>query len=516
MSHDYPIVVMSFNRPQYLEPVLQSLSAQADCRITERVVALFQDGAVNRISGNSYAEQKDIDACVQLFQRHFPLGTIFRSSENLGVSLNFERAENYVFDTLKAEAAIFLEDDLVLSPFYITSLERVLTFALSDERVGYVAVYGHHRTPLTLQHENPGKFVLLEHNWGFGLTRRQWMRNKAYVDPYLDLVRQFDYKFRDATRIHELFATWGLGCPGDSQDVAKTLACCLTGAVKLNTQACLGKYIGVTGLHMKAEWYHRLGYEQTEMFPSPVTDLEPLSSVTYNEIFQAQMQWATEKPCLCRVTSTAKSIESRTETLKSASPEMPTPEIPLRMSAAEASLFNKKLDATTYYLEWGAGGSTLAAIRSKAQKIVSIETDPVWIERLRQLDEIQRAIDRGRLIVRHVDVGPVGEWGVPLGQEKITNWPRYAIDPFVTTDFNFDLILVDGRFRIHCLIAVANCAAPEAQIFLHDYQFRHGYTIADKYFDTIERVDSSTVLRVRKDINYRSLYIDLINSLFQA
>ena len=190
-------------------------------------------------------------------------------------------------------------------------------------------------------------------------------------------------------------------------------------------------------------------------------------------------------------------------------------DFPLRMSPAEAGLFGDLLSSATYYLEWGSGGSTLAAVRSKARQIVSVETDRAWIDRLRQNGEIAAALNSNRLVFRHVDVGKVGQWGMPSGDERIRNWPRYAIEPFVATDLNFDLILVDGRFRMHCLLAAANCAE-NASVFLHDYMFRHAYTIADKYFDTLRRVDSGVVLKPRHNVNRRALYIDLITSLFDA
>jgi len=193
------------------------------------------------------------------------------------------------------------------------------------------------------------------------------------------------------------------------------------------------------------------------------------------------------------------------------SPEL---DLPLRMSQAEAALFEKLLSTGKCYLEWGSGGSTLAAVRSNVRQIVSVETDSAWIERLKKHEEISQAITSNRLILRHVDIGPVGQWGVPMGPEKIRNWPRYALDPFVATDLDFDVILVDGRFRAHCLLAVANCANANAAVFLHDYALRHQYTIADKYFDTIDRVDSAVILKRRPKVNCRSLYIDLVSSLF--
>jgi|SRR5579884_47072 len=189
-------------------------------------------------------------------------------------------------------------------------------------------------------------------------------------------------------------------------------------------------------------------------------------------------------------------------------------DFPLHMSPAEAALLNELMQAARFYLEWGSGGSTLAAVRSNIGQIVSVETDAAWIERLRQHQEIASAVSANRLIFRHVDIGPVGHWGVPASESKIRTWPQYALDPFISTDFDYDLILVDGRFRNHCLLAVVNCASDKSLIFLHDYMFRHSYTVADKYFDTIRRVDTGILLKKRVNINYRSLYIDLINSLF--
>jgi hypothetical protein len=189
-------------------------------------------------------------------------------------------------------------------------------------------------------------------------------------------------------------------------------------------------------------------------------------------------------------------------------------DFPLHMSPAEAALLNELMQTARFYLEWGSGGSTLAAARSNIEQIVSVETDAAWIERLKQHQEIASAVSVNRLTFRHVDIGPVGQWGVPVGESKIRTWPQYALDPFVSTDFDYDLILIDGRFRNHCLLAVVNCVSNKSLIFLHDYTFRYSYTIADKYFDTIKHVDTVVLLKKRSHINYRSLYIDLINSLF--
>jgi hypothetical protein len=292
-----PIAILSFNRPDYLRRVLESLTGQDGGRLEERAIVLFQDGARNAISGAERARESEIDACVELFRTAFPAGRIERSPTNIGVALNFERAETHVFETLDADAAIFLEDDLVLAPAYLRALEALIEIARRDERIGYVAAYGHHWVPLSEQRKQPGRYVLLEHNWGFALPRRQWLRNKPYVDQYLALVRDVDYRERPRRDIHRLYHGWGMGCPGDSQDVTKTMACCLTGAVKLNTTTCLGRYIGEQGLHMNPAEFVRRKYPLTELFVDPLPDFPPLTDADYDRVFAPQHRWAVERPC---------------------------------------------------------------------------------------------------------------------------------------------------------------------------------------------------------------------------
>ncbi|HEU4825046.1 MAG TPA: hypothetical protein VFS85_01120, partial [Dongiaceae bacterium] len=97
-------------------------------------IHLFQDGAVNRYSGVRYADDSAIEACVRLFREVFPRGHVHASVPNIGTCENFLRAERFAFVTLKAPVAYFFEDDLVLSPHYVSALD-VLRRALCGRRV---------------------------------------------------------------------------------------------------------------------------------------------------------------------------------------------------------------------------------------------------------------------------------------------------------------------------------------------------------------------------------------------
>ena len=77
----------------------------------------------------------------------FPNGAVFESNDNLGIAMNFDRAERYVFEILSADAAIFFEDDMIISPVYLEVLGRLIERALEDERIGYVAAFGNFAAP---------------------------------------------------------------------------------------------------------------------------------------------------------------------------------------------------------------------------------------------------------------------------------------------------------------------------------------------------------------------------------
>jgi len=297
IARPWPIAVMSFNRPNYLSQVLQSVVEQEVDNISEHPIYLFQDGGYNKASNTERAAQSDIDACIELFKKMIPWGKVIRSDRNLGVALNFDRAEKEIFESLDSEVGIFLEDDLVMQPHYLSTLESMIDLARADDRVAYVSVYGNHRLSLSAQASAPGRFFLLEHNWAFALTRRQWLKNKPYVDAYLNIIRGHDYRERPRSEIYRLYHSWGVGCPGDSQDVTKTIACCLNKNVKLNIRACLGKYIGEQGLHMNSKLYRERKYEETQLYPGLIEKLEVLTPQDFDRIFAVQMKWATERPC---------------------------------------------------------------------------------------------------------------------------------------------------------------------------------------------------------------------------
>jgi len=112
----------------------------------------------------------------------------------------------------------------------------------------------------------------------------------------------------------------------------------------------------------------------------------------------------------------------------------------------------------TNYREFGSGGSTVqAATKFKnIQKIVVSESDKKFVHYLLGRSDLKREVASGRLVMRHADVGPVGEWGVPKDRSRVKQWPAYSSYNNSLSEFNppfwFDMVFVDGRFRVACLL----------------------------------------------------------------
>lgn len=281
---------MSFNRPELLAEVLNSLKRQT-ISVDGAKVYLFQDGAQSRFTQDP-ADASLQNECVKRFRDIFPEGQVLQSPVNLGIALSFDRAERLFFETLKAECGLFFEDDLFLSPHYLDALLQLANFAITEPLVAYVAAYGDHKATLADQQAEPGKIVPMAHNWAFALTRRQWLRQQEVVDGYLSIVRNNDYALRDVKRIAAYYASLGYAHPASSQDGAKAVASYVLGTTRLMSFSCFGHYIGKEGTHFNADAYNLHGYDKTELFDGPLPQFEFPSQAQLRQQVSDERAWS--------------------------------------------------------------------------------------------------------------------------------------------------------------------------------------------------------------------------------
>jgi hypothetical protein len=263
-----PVVVMSFNRPHYLAPVLDSLAAQT--ALNGRAVYLLQDNAISPYSGKRFALDEDIAACMEVFRQRFPDGTALLADHNLGIARNFLRAEELVFSHLGQDVGYFFEDDMVLSPHYLAMMDQIYSYVEKTPRIGYFAAYGALAMPLHRQRARAHDMKRFSFNWAFGLTRRHWLDLRNWLEPYYQLSAGLDYKERRSREIANHYRGQGAPLISADQDVMKQLGTNQLGRVSICTVACFGRYIGEQGVHFHPERYQREGFGHTELYPEPV------------------------------------------------------------------------------------------------------------------------------------------------------------------------------------------------------------------------------------------------------
>lgn len=172
------------------------------------------------------------------------------------------------------------------------------------------------------------------------------------------------------------------------------------------------------------------------------------------------------------------------------------------MTPSEIELLAFHLHHSTNYLEFGSGYSTyLACTCSSIETVVSVETWEQWIVKLRAYySEIEQAESSGKLHFQLVNIGPVKAWGYPEDQSYKHLWPEYSQAPSFD-DRQYDLVLLDGRFRVACALKGILSLSEDCTLLMHDYPSRPEYGIVEDFWLQTECVDSLSAFRKKETID---------------
>ncbi len=167
------------------------------------------------------------------------------------------------------------------------------------------------------------------------------------------------------------------------------------------------------------------------------------------------------------------------------------------MTPEEQRMLESALSQSSFFLEFGCGGSTQLARTVSKGRVVSVETDPVWIQNVLKSVQLQ-AND----MLLHADIGPVIEYGHPknlLAQAHlISNY--WSVFNKIGPESSPDVVLVDGRFRVATCLRVAE-RFPTARLFIHDFTIRLEYKILLEFFVIVKEVHTLVELRIRDTID---------------
>lgn len=157
------------------------------------------------------------------------------------------------------------------------------------------------------------------------------------------------------------------------------------------------------------------------------------------------------------------------QALMASNPSMP--------KAETAHLIEAYRDARII-LEYGSGGSTKIGSQMPGKYIMSVESDRDWARELRS--EIAASDPKSPVSVYHVDIGATAAWGRVVDE---SGWRQYHRYPNAIWDEPFfrhpDLILIDGRFRVACLMTALLRIQRPVRVLFDDYVDRPKYQCAE-------------------------------------
>lgn len=156
------------------------------------------------------------------------------------------------------------------------------------------------------------------------------------------------------------------------------------------------------------------------------------------------------------------------------------------------------------------------AVRMNVPAVFSVESDLRFAEAVRQSvdDDIAMIGASTRFELLAVDIGSRRKrWGYPDGRDRVAHWHEYPFgvwDALSATGLTPDLILVDGRFRVACILASLVRAAPGTRLLVDDYGDRkEWYGAVERYMQPERLVGGMAVFKLPDALDLRAIAFDL-------
>ncbi|WP_296424968.1 hypothetical protein [Yoonia sp.] len=166
-------------------------------------------------------------------------------------------------------------------------------------------------------------------------------------------------------------------------------------------------------------------------------------------------------------------------------PPKPLQRPELTLPEQEAAWITQAYEQATSILEYGSGGSTVLAAEMPDKTIFSVESDATWAKMLEGY--IKSAQTASHAHLHHVDIGKTGKWGYPNGDKMVRNFADYSLSVWDRDDFvEPDTILIDGRFRVGCMMAALFRSKRPVTVYFDDYEDRPYYWVVEEFVTKME------------------------------
>ena len=131
------------------------------------------------------------------------------------------------------------------------------------------------------------------------------------------------------------------------------------------------------------------------------------------------------------------------------------------------------------------------------------------VEEIKQLENFIEKINddiKFNIDIQYIDINASpNSWGVPSDESKKENWEKY---PKSILKYNeiFDLILVDGRFRVASALCSLYKMDENSILLFDDYVSRKQYHVLQDFFYSVKTINNNMkVFKKRNDVNFENV-----------
>ncbi|SLN41590.1 hypothetical protein AQS8620_01609 [Aquimixticola soesokkakensis] len=160
---------------------------------------------------------------------------------------------------------------------------------------------------------------------------------------------------------------------------------------------------------------------------------------------------------------------------------------PLTFVPEVAQWVRAHYERASVILEYGSGGSTALAAGMAGKTVFSVENARKWHNMMRK--HFERHPPAADLHLHLAPIGPTKDWGFPETTAKWRSFCEYPLGVWGREDFKApDLVLIDGRFRAGCFLAVLLESPRPVTVLFDDYAKRaEEYAICESFAPIVER-----------------------------
>ena len=140
------------------------------------------------------------------------------------------------------------------------------------------------------------------------------------------------------------------------------------------------------------------------------------------------------------------------------------------------SLFKESVFKASVYGEYGVGVSTQWVFENTKIPIYGVDTSEQWINHVKAKINLNSRVE-----LNWVNLGELGDWGRPLTYDQRDKFKDYIESIWRYPKSKPDVVLIDGRFRVACMLYSLLEGEPGSKIFFDDYVNRPHYYIVEEF-----------------------------------